>query len=353
MNTPTGHNTPPADTTLCFLVSAPRSGSTWLKEALNAHPEVFCTENRLFGRHYDLVSDDGRAQPRLRITLDRYVDSLIEPYHVAALNISPPEARQRLVTELARTLISFGRRASGRRLIVDKITPYLHTADDVLRQIDAVFPEARLIHLVRDGRDVAVSGVFHWMTKTIAGAQRSERALDRRRIFIRGKEPGAFDRFFDDEEIEEWAALWRQPIDAVGRRGGRPAMLTVRYEHLIADQAGELRRIFDYLGAASDPRTIARCARASAFERMSGGRRRGETDPTAHVRKGIVGDWRNYFTRRDGERFHAAAGARLMQLGYADDEHWFEHLPDRLSPPRAGRGERDVHLKMSDLGAAQ
>ena len=37
-----------------FVISAPRSGSTWLQRALNEHPQVFCTEHRLFGRFCEI-----------------------------------------------------------------------------------------------------------------------------------------------------------------------------------------------------------------------------------------------------------------------------------------------------------
>ena len=65
---------------------------------------------------------------------------------------------------------------------------------------------------------------------------------------------------------------------------------------------------------------------------MSGGRQKGEAEPTAHVRKGIVGDWRNYFTKRDGELFHEIAGKTLIEMGYEQDSTWIDSLPEKLAP---------------------
>ena len=48
-------------------------------------------------------------------------------------------------------------------------------------------------------------------------------------------------------------------------------------------------------------------------------------------RKGIVGDWKNYFTRRDGQLFQQIAGDQLCALGYVQDESWIDLLPEQLA----------------------
>jgi hypothetical protein len=48
------------------------------------------------------------------------------------------------------------------------------------------------------------------------------------------------------------------------------------------------------------------------------------------ARKGVSGDWLNYFTRRDGEIFHEIAGEQLLQLGFEIDPKWYEQLPEKL-----------------------
>jgi hypothetical protein len=69
---------------------------------------------------------------------------------------------------------------------------------------------------------------------------------------------------------------------------------------------------------------------ASSFERMSGGRRRGEDAPGAHVRKGVVGDWTRYFTAADAERFHRISGDVLTAWGYEPDASWIATRPTVL-----------------------
>ena len=52
-----------------FIIASPRSGTTWMSKMLNAHPNIFCVERRLFGDYADLVLDEGANKPRLRVTL--------------------------------------------------------------------------------------------------------------------------------------------------------------------------------------------------------------------------------------------------------------------------------------------
>ena len=63
-----------------------------------------------------------------------------------------------------------------------------------------------------------------------------------------------------------------------------------------------------------------------SFEKQAG-RIPGQGDPNSLMRKGIVGDWRNWFTREAGEVFDHYCGETLVRLGYEADRKWFENLP--------------------------
>ena len=58
------------------------------------------------------------------------------------------------------------------------------------------------------------------------------------------------------------------------------------------------------------------------FEKMTGGRRQGDEDILAHERKGVAGDWRNYFTRNLSRSFKARYGGLLVETGYEKDLNW-------------------------------
>ena len=310
-----------------FIFSAPRSGTTWLVNALNAHPDIHATELRAFGDYVDMVQDQGAAKPRLRITLDAYLDALLNPHAWAPLGSSRQQVRDELLRDVYLTLRRHAVGRTGKPIFVDKLTPYLGTATSAIQSIARLFPDAKVILLIRDGRDVAVSGVMHWLTKDVDRMTDHQRR--RRAAIVDGN--GTFDRFFTDDEIDQWASHWRETIAALDSPGLSLKPLVVRYERMSEDLPEELRRICDFIGVASADDTIRECAAASTFEKMSGGRSRGEDAPGAHVRKGVVGDWRGHFTAADGSRFHRLAGAELLKWGYEPDPTWLAALPEQLS----------------------
>ncbi|MBN1674080.1 MAG: sulfotransferase [Kiritimatiellae bacterium] len=316
-----------------FVLSAPRSGSTWLKEALNAHPQVFCTENRLFGRYFDVLRAPGAARPRLRVTLDKYIDEFMLHYEWRRLPGGFEAARNHLFTRMVEAIVAASAELSGKPVLIDKVTPYPGTSTVVAASVTQVFPQAAVILLLRDGRDVLTSGVFHWLNKAREDEEEDEDDITRGRKarFVK-REPGAaLSRFFRDRDIEEWCAAWTDPLDAGRDLERKHRLLRVSYEKMVRDQTAELTRLFAFLQVDADPALVAGCVEASSFEKMSGGRQPGEADPTAHVRKGVVGDWQSHFTKRDGILFDKLAGRYLRELGYEPDRSWIERLPEELA----------------------
>ncbi len=248
---------------------------------------MFCTENRLFGEYFDAVQDDGTNRPRLRVTLDEYVNSLGTHYNWQELDVPWEETRRRLIESFIHSLNDVSRELSKKPVVVDKITPYIDTSDRVVESIETHFPEARIIHLVRDGRDVLTSGVFHWLTKRTGGGSH-EMARLRRAVFVEKDPTVRLTRMFDDRDIDHWATTWAQPIEAVERLAARREVLTISYEEMVRNIAEVLSRVFRFLEVDSTEEILGACTERASFESMSGGRTRGTEDPTAHVRKGVV-----------------------------------------------------------------
>ena len=317
-----------------FVLAAPRSGTTWLVQALNAHPEVYATELRAFGEYVDVVHDQGAHKPRLRITLDEYVNALLQPHQWAPLGSSREVVRDEILFELYGTIQRQALRRTAKRVFVDKLTPYLGTSDLAVSTIARLYPNAKVIRLTRDGRDVAVSGVMHWLTKSIAGQALSVEQRMRRAFFLDGGQE-APPRFFTDTELTDWASHWRQPMDALDTHGGSFNLFDVRYEAMSANAACELTRMLHFLEVSTDSAVVQQCVSASTFEVMSGGRGRGEDAPGQHVRKGIVGDWRRLFTTADATLFDRVAGARLIECAYEADSDWVAQAPGQLALQRA------------------
>ena len=307
---------------LHFIVSAPRSGSTWLATALNHHPEVFATEHRLFGNFCEVwQNNDGTSSPR--ITFDKYAEAFGMHYFYQFMNRQYDTFVDDFKKSFINFLLHFAKGRTGKSVVVDKITPYPGTADLVVSEIRRLFPESKIIHLVRDGRDVLTSGTFDWLLKDAEGTDRHE--------FYFNPIPGMkLERFFDAAVIKKWASNWSETIDVFN---DSPADHRVTYEEMKEDMATALGGIFKVLGVESYEHLCIECEEATTFEAMSG-RPPGEEDPTAKARKGIVGDWKNYFTLADGELFDALAGEQMAQVGYEENSDWVKHLPLRLAMVR-------------------
>jgi Sulfotransferase domain len=80
-------------------------------------------------------------------------------------------------------------------------------------------------------------------------------------------------------------------------------------------------RALKILGGDAGEQIVSRCVRAATFEKLSGGRQRGQ-EATSFYRKGIAGDWKNVFTEQNKREFKAAAGDLLIRLGYETDDDW-------------------------------
>ncbi len=308
-----------------FVLAGPRSGTTWLSKALNAHPQIHCTERRLFGEHADFVDDEGSRAPRLRITLDKYVSATLLHQNL------PAASGNALIRSFVKEVQALEVQHSGKRILVDKITPYVGTSDHVARQIREFFPRAAIVYLLRDGRDVATSGVFHWFNKQPDGAPVGDFKEKRKRFFLGIDAARPLARFFTDDEIEEWAQTWAEPLRTMPAMREKHRVMCIRYEDMIEDMSSVLSSLFRFCHANPSQTLIAECIEASSFKTMSQGRQRGENSPGSHIRKGVVGDWKNYFTRRDGRVFHELAGDQLLSFGYETEARWFEPLPDKLS----------------------
>ena len=141
-----------------FIVGSPRSGTTLLQVLLNAHPHVAIPPEshlyRVFAPVMDRYGDLSAPANRLRLAHDKVTNTWIRPW---GLDVTA----EQLVAEATRpgrgglidALLRRYAAAQGARRWGEK-TPY-HVS--FLPAIFADFPDARIIHLVRDGRDVLES----------------------------------------------------------------------------------------------------------------------------------------------------------------------------------------------------
>lgn len=193
----------------------------------------------------------------------------------------------------------------------------------------------RVFYLVRDGRDVAVSSYFRVIGETELPPYAASRSYYRRRfpsLFVEGKDPRKDVRELLPHYIREWSThpggtryTWSEHVSMWA---GRPHVLTIRYEDLLEDSAAALARAIPiHSGQPIDSERLLATVEKFTFERQAG-RKRGDEVAGAILRKGIAGDWRNYFTREAARSFDEHCGRTLVSLGYEKDSGWIMGLPD-------------------------
>jgi hypothetical protein len=285
------------------VIGAPRSGTTLLRFMLDAHPDLAIPpETGFLALGDELDSAATSAVARRDAFFDRVTrfpreapawrDFGIaeERFRTALEAIEPFSAREGLRTFYRLYAARFGKIRAG-----DKTPTYcLHLAT-----IARLLPEARFVHVIRDGRDAALSLRRTWFS------------------------PG--------DDIETLAAHWQTCVATARAQAPQCAhYLEVRFEHLIADTERALRTICAFVDLPYAPEMLRYYERAPA--RLAEHADRIGADgavivshadrvqqqaltqlPTQGSR---VGAWARAMSPDEQRRFDAVAGSLLDTLGY-------------------------------------
>jgi hypothetical protein len=274
-----------------FVVGCPRSGTTLLQRLLDAHPRLAVINETLWitreARRLGSLTREGLVTPEL-------VSRLFDNRRFRRLDIDREEVEVLFDSDAPVRYSRFvsgifdlygGRR--GKPLVGDKSPGYVRE----MGSLHALWPKARFVHLIRDGRNV-------WLS--VVGWKKADRSVGRFATWTR--DPVAT------------TALWWERSIRLGRETGMSLGPTlyheVRYEELAEDPAGVCRALCTFLGIHYD----------ASMLRFHKGRTRREPGlaskpawlpPTPGLR-----DWRTQMPAEDVERFEAVSGDLLDELGY-------------------------------------
>ena len=274
-----------------FIVGCPRSGTTLLRRIVSAHPQIVITPEAhwipLWFEQRRGLTPDGLITPDLvsELLADNKF-ALFELGREALMSLADggqPISYAAFVTGI----FDLYGEARGKKVVGNK------TPDSARRihTLHALWPEARFVHLIRDGRDVALS-LMNWPS-------------------VRSKKPGTFPTWKDDPVST--AALWwelnvrrgREAVEALGPELYRE----LRYESLVAHPAQECAALCEFLDLEYDKTML------NYHETFSA-----EAGPeVVHDRQPIASglrNWRAQMPANDVERFEAAVGTLLDELGY-------------------------------------
>lgn len=267
-----------------FVVGCSRSGTTLLQSLLDAHPnislppegQVYLRFGKAF-RYYGELSDE---KNRRRFIRDLLQDAYIRKWN---LNCTVEEVEQvaRSFTRagIIGALYRLYMCENGARRWGDKTPEHIR----YLTTIREDFPNAYMIHLVRDGRDVAEAF----------------------RRFIYGPVTAlGLGRVWRDEVAHWWEY---QDQEETGR------MLKVRYEDLVSEPKETVEKILDFIGEPLAD-TTSKYADSEVSQIV------GSESWHSSLRKNIttdkIGDYKKSLSKRDIEIFEYVAGDELKKYGY-------------------------------------
>ena len=97
--------------------------------------------------------------------------------------------------------------------------------------------------------------------------------------------------------------------------------LLVRYEDLIKDEHAGFKKIISYCDIQVSDGELNAAIDRHSFEKRTG-RKPGAEDVNSHHRKGISGDWQNYFDNRVKSVFKEKFGDVLIKTNYENSFDW-------------------------------
>jgi protein-tyrosine sulfotransferase len=247
---------------------SPRSGTTLLRRMFDRHPSLCCG-------------------PESSLLLPGRIG--VEPL-AAGFGLQPSEVRALLEASRSQAAFvdAFARRyceLRGKPRWAEKTPLNVRYFGWVLER----FPDARLIHVIRDGRDAVCSMREH---------------PDRRWV------DGQWVKVPASRSIEKCARRWVEDTGAGLALSGDPRYAEVRYEDLVLRPGETLERLCDFLAEPFDPAIVPQSASDADHPPRTG------PDAAGAVVTTSLGRWKRDLTAPEQATVERIAGARLAELGY-------------------------------------
>jgi hypothetical protein len=256
-----------SSTSAIFSGGSPRSGTTLLYSLLNAHDRIFMAlETGLMSGHRDLDRINGRVNLPIKDLAKLYYQS-----------ICYAEFCEKTLSRLAAN--------AGKQRWGDKSPANVTLIANIFRY----FPNARFIHIIRDGRDAICS--------------------------IRNHPPSLGNRYEQnpwDESLQLWESWTRQGIS----HRSDPRYYEIRYEALIQDPEKVLKELFMWLSEPwqEDILIKAKSTKVSSHPGVS-----------SPINQNSLNAWQIKLPQEARELFRGSANSLLVELGYAENDDWIKN----------------------------
>ena len=236
-----------------FIFGHARSGTTLLVRLVRLHPEVHCNYQAHFFTRKPLLKslvDTPEAEEWLRRKSNRWNQGR---------DLSP------IILRAVADLMMEREAARAGKMIVGDKSPSSTIHGQAVRDLYAVYPDAKLIYLVRDGRDVLISERF----RNFVEDSKYLTPEDRRIVAEMKKDQTPFTNgarsIFTETFIKRVARGWvsnLSEIEGEGKRLFKKNYIPLRYEDLLTDPFTEMTLLWNFLGVKKVNQALKKDIRA-------------------------------------------------------------------------------------------
>ncbi len=297
-----------------FIFGHARSGTTLLMRLARLHPDVHCNYQAHFFTRQPLLKSLVNT-PEAEEWLTRKSNRWNQGGDLSAL-----------VLRAAADFIMERDAAKEGKMIVGDKSPSSTIHGQAVRDLHAVYPDAKLIYIVRDGRDVLISERF----RNFVEESRFLSAEDKRILEDLRKDQDQFTNgrrsIFTEAFIRRVAKGWVQNLQETEEEARRlfgDQYFGMRYEDMLSTPFEEMTRLWKFLGVKTVSRALEKEIQAEMSSNPDEEWQAKRNDGIASfLPKGHAGNWQRLFTEKDKSLFKDVAGEMLIKWKYENDMGW-------------------------------
>jgi hypothetical protein len=297
-----------------FIFGHARSGTTLLMRLARLHPEVHCNYQAHFFTRQPLLNSLVNT-----LETEEWLSRKSNRWNQGR-DLSP------LVLRAAADFIMERDAAKeGKRIVGDK-SPSSTIHGQAVRDMHSIYPDAKLVYIVRDGRDVLVSERF----RNFVEESKFLSSEDKRIIEALRKDQSQFTNgtrsIFTENFIRRVTKGWVQNVEETedeGRRLFGNNYFGIRYEDLLAKPFFEMTKLWRFLGVREIIGSLVEAVRSEmASNPDEEWQAKRNEEIASFLPKGQAGNWQKLFTERDKTLFKEIAGETLIRWNYEADSQW-------------------------------
>lgn len=278
------------DSQLFFMTGYDKSGTTWIKKAVNYIDDFSCLGSNQF---FDFFPTERTINDFSRFLVE--MKNIDNPFHInkdTLIDFYKNTYKKRIFDTSPRSNLYFGEKSTVQNL----------------ETIKYFFPESKQIVLVRDMRDIIVSFAFHFDRKyKLNKWSRKNSKFD---------EDGNIKINFITRETAKLKSYYRHLCDYRETQN----VMFIRYEDLnSSDGIDYFTDIINFITNNNSQKykdSIVKSWNEHTFEKLSDGRQKGEKDTGSFFRSGKSGDYVNHLTQEQIKYIDKELDKYLAEFNY-------------------------------------